>query len=201
MSWTEVVDRVAALDRAGFRAVLEDYKRDRAAGDREHRRRTDVAAGAISPQKLYGVPVALMFFEGVVRLRQSGVAIPGLVEGDPGRIVVEAYPGVVARDLIGRRRYKSDSAGAQTRESFEARCELLSALCGPVGRRRFGLETHVETQVVEDPCGDRIDALVCAVQAAWASMRRASGFGRGSAYDMLEGWIADPVASASTSFE
>lgn len=56
-------------------------------GDKEHRRVTDIAAGSISPQKIYGVPVGLMFFEGAPRLIKSGVTIPILQTGDPSRIV------------------------------------------------------------------------------------------------------------------
>jgi hypothetical protein len=48
-----------------------------------------------------------MFFEGLPRLLDAGVTIPYVQVGDPRRIVVEAYPGVLARQLIGRRSYKS----------------------------------------------------------------------------------------------
>jgi hypothetical protein len=44
-----------------------------------------------------------MFFEGPPRLLDAGVTIPYVQVGDPRRIVVEAYPGVLARQLIGRR--------------------------------------------------------------------------------------------------
>src|SRR5690606_25512079 len=93
-TWQDYVSVASALGREGFRKALDDYRMSRTLGDREHRRSTDVACGSISPQKLYGTPVALMFFEGANRLRQAGVTIPGLVEGAAGRIVVEAYPGV-----------------------------------------------------------------------------------------------------------
>jgi hypothetical protein len=55
---------------------LEVYRSHRPFGDKEHRRKTDIAASSISPQKLYGVPVGLMFFEGAPRLVKSGVTIP-----------------------------------------------------------------------------------------------------------------------------
>src|SRR5690606_35219217 len=97
-----------------FRKALDDYRMSRTLGDREHRRATDVACGSISPQKLYGTPVALMFFEGANRLRQAGVTIPGLVEGAADRIVVEAYPGVLARRILGRRSYKNDDKSKQS---------------------------------------------------------------------------------------
>ena len=78
-------------------------------GDKEHRRQTDFAAGSISPQKLYGVPVGLMFFEGAPRWWKQGSPIPHLQQGDPKRIVIEAYPGVLARQIIDRRKYKDDT--------------------------------------------------------------------------------------------
>ena len=93
---------------------MNSYKEGRIAGDKEHRRATDATAGSISPQKLYGVPVGLMFFEGAPRLLASGVSIPHLHAGDPQRIAIEAYPGVLARQIIGRRSYKSDSRKKQT---------------------------------------------------------------------------------------
>ena len=70
--WAGYVGAAARLDRAGFRQLLDFYKAPRPAGDKEHRRATDVRAGSISPQKLYGVPVALMFFEGGAALAGGG---------------------------------------------------------------------------------------------------------------------------------
>jgi len=75
-SWAGYVEHAARLGKAGFRDALESYRRDRPAGDKEHRRATDIAAGSISPQKLYGTPVGLMFFEGAPRLVRAGVTIP-----------------------------------------------------------------------------------------------------------------------------
>src|SRR5882757_3119967 len=58
---------------------------------RNNLRRTDTLARSLSPQKLFGIPVGKMFFEGAPRLLRSGVTIPALQAGDPIRIVVEAY--------------------------------------------------------------------------------------------------------------
>ncbi|GHC52754.1 hypothetical protein [Neogemmobacter tilapiae] len=63
-TWAVTVAHVSGLTRPAFRAALEDYKRDRPMGDREHSRVFERGTGAASPQKLYGVPVALMFYEG-----------------------------------------------------------------------------------------------------------------------------------------
>ena len=46
-------------------------------------------------------------------------------------------------------------------------------------------------ELVEDPKGDRLDALLCAVQAAWAWLNRDWLVGN-PRIDPVEGWIADP---------
>ncbi|MYD88520.1 MAG: hypothetical protein F4Y14_21605, partial [Acidobacteria bacterium] len=48
--------------------------------------------------------------------------------------------------------------------------------------------------LVGDPTGDSLDALLCAVQAAWAWRNRSWLFGNAARVDPLEGWIADPRA-------
>ncbi len=53
-TWQGYVDHVAQMTRAEFREALDAYRKPREQGDKEHRRRTDSAAGSISPQKLYG---------------------------------------------------------------------------------------------------------------------------------------------------
>jgi len=189
--WAGYVDHAASLGRRGFRDALDAYRAPRAVGDKEHARRDDRAAGSISPQKLYGVPVGLMFFEGARRLRSSGVFVPGLQAGDARRIVVEGYPGVLARHLIGRRSYKNDAKAKQTIALRQARHALLDALRGPPLVESHGLLVDAPDRLAEDPMADELDALVCAAQAAWAWTRRDHGFGQPPEGDPLEGWIAE----------
>lgn len=201
-TWAGYVAHAESLGRAGFRAALDAYRAGRLAGDKEHRRQTDIAAGAISPQKLFGTPVGLMFFEGAPRLCKAGATIPGLQDGDPGRVVVEAYPGVLARALIGRQSYKQDTRSKQTQDQADARRTLLDQLIDGVAGSRYGLRISAPRALTDeltgDPGGDRLDALLCAVQAAWAWTRRDTGFGRPVDSDPLEGWIADPGARGLT---
>lgn len=196
-SWAGHVARAASLGRSGFRAALDAYRAPRAAGDKEHRRATDVAAGAISPQKLHGVPVALMFLEGAPRLLGSGATVAGVHAGDPERIVVEAYPGVLARRLVGRRSYKSDTRSRQTPALLETRREILARLRGGDVVATHGVRVEIRDDradaLVSDPKGDALDALLCAVQAAWAWTRRDAAFGMPPGTDPLEGWIAEPT--------
>ncbi len=57
------------------------------------------------------------------------------------RVALEAYPGLLARELIGRRSYKSDDLQKQTPERHAARADLLAAL--EAGQTRLGLRLSV----------------------------------------------------------
>ena len=195
-SWAGYVEHAARLGKAGFRDALESYRRDRPAGDKEHRRATDIAAGSISPQKLYGTPVGLMFFEGAPRLVRAGVTIPHMQTGDPERIVVEAYPGALARRLVGARSYKNDATAKQTAAHYEARREMLAVIKDDAMRARLDFAVEADGALSDDPGADTLDALLCAVQAAWAWQNRANGYGRPDPVDSLEGWIADAPAAS-----
>ena len=190
--WPDYARLIGGMTRPGFRAALEAYKADRAPGDREHAREFERGSGAVSPQKLYGVPVALMQFEGVPRLFRAGVHVPGLADGDPDRIAVEGYPGVAARALIGRRSYKAEERSRQTPALREARDLLLTLLTGEAGRARFGLSVGAPAWLAEEPGGDPLDALLCAVQAAWIWRIMEKEPARLAGLDLSCGWIADP---------
>jgi hypothetical protein len=192
-TWDAYVAHVQTLGREGFRAALDAYRCTRPPGDKEHRRATDAAVGALSPQKLYGTPVGLMFFEGAPRLREADVTVPGLRTGDPRRIVVEAYPGALARRLIGRRSYKHDDPARQSSERARARGDLLACIQNGGVREAYGIRVTAPADLAEDPTGDRLDALLCAIQAARAWRKRDQGFGLPSCVDPLEGAIAEPV--------
>lgn len=188
--WGPCADFVAGLTRAEFCAMLDKYKEPRQSGDKEHQRLFEKHTGAASPQKLYGVPVAKMFFEAVPRLRQAGLHIPGLCDGDRSRVAVECYPGVAARALIGRQSYKSDSHDSD--QLLAARRDLAAALTGPAGQARFGLNVHLPDGIEAGKSADALDAAICAVQAAWAHRHGFTATGMPNFPDPREGWIADP---------
>jgi len=192
-NWRDYVAHVGKLSRKEFREQLDAYRNARPPGDKEHRRATDIAAGAISPQKLFGVPVGLMFFEGAPRLLASGATVPGVVEGPSDRIVVEAYPGVLARRLIGRVSYKNDSKKKQTLAQLGARRDVLLRLKADDMLATHGVRVVADDDIADDPCGDDLDALLCAVQAAAAWIARDQGFGAPAGLDSNEGWIAEPT--------
>jgi hypothetical protein len=138
-------------------------------------------------------PVAFMLHAGVPRLIEAGAHLPGLHEGDADRVALEAYPGLLARELIGTRSYKSDDKAKQTPERLIARKDIVDAL--EQGRTRLGLRlrlSHAQRDaLVADASGDRLDAVLCMLQAGWASGQPA--WGLPPTLDALEGWIVSAV--------
>jgi hypothetical protein len=171
--------------------MLDAYREARPVGEKYPHRATDRPAGAHSPVKLVNPPVGLMFLEGAPRLLAAGVMIPGLHRGDPARVAVEAYPGLAAR-AVTRQSYKSDASRKQTPARRATRSMLVSRLLcdgGPFGFRLEG-PCGLLRSLTLDPTGDRLDAVLAAMQAAWCQRRRAQGFGMPREVDPLEGWIA-----------
>ena len=105
-------------------------------------------------------PVAYMLHAGVPLLVAAGVHIPGLHDGDRQRVALEGYPGLLARELIGHRSYKSDERARQTPERLIARKDIVAAL--EQGRTRLGLRLSMShalrDAVLADGTGDRLDA-------------------------------------------
>ena len=189
--WTGLVAHCAGMDRLAFRSALDAYRTSRPAGRKYAHRATDYPAGASSPMKLVNPPVALMFHEGARRIRAAGVFVPGLTEGDRLRVAVEAYPGLLARKQLGiRASYKSDTRREHTPARKAVRKKILHALQTgePLGIK-VRVEKGLERQLLKDGSGDTLDALICAVQAAWGWLRRKSNFGLPSRLDRGEGWI------------
>ncbi|HTC05506.1 MAG TPA: DUF429 domain-containing protein [Xanthobacteraceae bacterium] len=192
LTWNGYVTHAQSLGQASFYNALTAYRSDRPYGDREHQRETDRKAKSISPQKLHGVPVARMFFQGAPRLIEAGVTIPGLQVGDPDRIVVEAYPKMLVSKFADGKSYKSDTRKKQTQNRSNVRRELLKKIIGGACLADYGLKVIAPESLAEDPTGDQLDALLCAIQAAWSWSQREKAFGAPSDFDQLEGWIADP---------
>lgn len=188
-SWDALMDRYASLSRGDVRETFAAFCNARPAGAKFAHRATDGPAGSSPSMKWVNPPVALMMHAGVPLLRQAGVHIPGLHDGDRSRVALEAYPGLLARELIGTRSYKADDTARQTPERLIARKDLLDAL--EQGRTRLGLRLRLShamrDTLVADASGDRLDAVLCLMQAAWAAGQPRHGLP--AQVDPLEGWI------------
>jgi hypothetical protein len=194
-AWERYVAKFGSMSRKNFVDLLTDYKSKQPKGSKEHRRITDKKAGSLSPMKLYGVPVGKMFFEGAPRLARSGASILPFVKRSKERIIIEAYPGLVARKAIGRRSYKTDDKRKQSAEQTSARSEIVNWLygrCASSYSMNIELRNELANMAIIDPSGDVLDSVLCAIQAAWAFLKRHNGYGIPSGVDSLEGWIIDP---------
>ena len=188
LDWAANMTHYAGLSRAEIVETFAAFCDARPVGAKFAHRACDGPAGSSPSMKWVNPPVAFMLHAGVAALRGGGVDIPGLQEGDRTRVAVEGYPGLVARALIGRRSYKSDTRAQQTPERLIARKDMVDAL--EQGRWR-GLRlklTHGQRdELVADPQGDKLDAALCLLLAGWADTQPGDGMPAG--VDALEGWI------------
>jgi hypothetical protein len=197
--WAEYVAKVKTLGKEGFEEMLRDYRAGRPIGDKLHYRVTDRLAGAISPMMMVRVPVGKMFFEGAPRLLEAGVSVLPCQPKADERIVLEGYPVLVARRWLGKRGYKSDERKKQTVEQRLARHELLKTLCSSALMAHYGfmlsLSHELMQRLIDEPMGDELDALCCAIQAAWAYSEREHNYSIPAGHER-EGWIVDPALSS-----
>lgn len=200
--WLPLMQHYTALSREQIRETFAAFCDARPAGGKFAHRACDIPAGSSPSMKWVNPPVAYMLHAGVPLLLDAGLHLPGLHEGDVDRIALEAYPGLLAREVLGNRSYKSDEKAKQTAERLIARKDLVEAL--EQGRTRLGLRlrlTHAQRDaLVADASGDRLDAVLCLMQAAWAAGE--PNHGLPADVDPLEGWIVSapgPLPSSSPS--
>ncbi|MFM6985225.1 MAG: DUF429 domain-containing protein [Hydrogenophaga sp.] len=201
-AWAACMAHYASLSRAQIRDTFAAFCDARPVGGKFAHRATDGPAGASPSMKWVNPPVAFMLHAGVPRLIAAGVYLPGLHAGDPARVALEAYPGLMARQVLGKTSYKSDDKARQTPQRLIARRTLAQALeagelplLQAVGLR-LKLSHAQRDELADDACGDRLDAVLCLLQAAWAQTRHEAGhprYGLPEA-DPLEGWIVTASA-------
>ena len=196
-AWLASMHAYAALDRATIRDHFRAYCDARPAGAKFAHRATDGPAGSSPSMKWVNPPVAWMLHAGVPRLIDARLSIPALHDDprqvDTNRVALEGYPGFVAR-AITRASYKSDTRALQTDARRDARECIVRAL--EAGSHRwpirlvFGADDRAA--LIADGSADPLDAVLCAVQAAWAWQQHRDGhsrFGLPADVDPLEGWI------------
>ena len=202
LTWEACIRHYATLSRADIRAIFAGFCDSRPVGGKFAHRATDQPAGASPSMKWVNPPVAFMLHAGVPKLLDADVLLPGLHPqprarpgGDGEHLVaLEAYPGLLARELLGRRSYKSDDRAKQTPDRLIARKDLITGLEAGQTRLRLRLKlTHAQRDaLVDDASGDSLDAVLCLLQVAWGQQQFANGdtlYGLPSELDPLEGWI------------
>jgi len=189
--WLACMRHYASLTRPQIRTTFAAFCAARPAGAKFAHRACDRPAGSSPSMKWVNPPVAYMLHAGVPLLLDAGVSIVAHRHaGDAGRIALEAYPGLLARELIGARSYKSDERAKETGARWLARVAIVEALELGATRLalRLALDDAMRAILIEDASGDSLDAVLCLLQAAWCASR--PRFGLPDAVDPLEGWIA-----------
>lgn len=205
--WPEHIEHLGDLSRKELVAAFKRFCAARPVGGKFAHRACDIPAGASPSMKWVNPPVAFMLHAGATRLHQSGVMIPGLKLGDTERVALEAYPGYLARMVLGRESYKSDDVRKQNGVRRLARQRLVRALLtiplSEIGMvQASGLCLSLELRgaahglCLNDASGDHLDAWLCAIQASVGYLceerEPGSQYGMG-AIDPLEGWIVSVV--------
>jgi hypothetical protein len=191
--WLACMQHYASLPREEIRATFKAFCDARPVGGKFAHRAADLPAGSSPSMKWVNPPVAYMLHAGVPLLLQAGCHFPGLHKGDTDKVALEAYPGLLAREIIGTRSYKSDDKSKQTPERLIARKDILTALETGQTRlkNRLKLSNAQREQLIDDASGDSLDAVLCMLQAHWAYGRHLEGkknYGLPK-FDALEGWI------------
>ena len=190
LSWPELIAHYAGLSREQIRTTFAAFCAARPPGAKFAHRASDRPARASPSMKWVNPPVAYMLHAGAPLLLASGVHLPGLHDGDRRRVALEGYPGLLARELIGTRSYKSDAKARQDEPRRQARTALIDAL--EQGRTRLALRLLLSQSqreaLIDDANADRLDAVLCLMQAAWSAAQ--PNFGLPEQVDPLEGWIA-----------
>lgn len=197
--WLGCVTQFASQDKAQLRALFKAFCDARPVGSKLAHRATDRPAGSSPSMKWVNPPVAWMMHAGLPRLLAAGAHLPAHqplpTTNGPERVALEAYPALLARELLGGAvSYKSDDVSRQTPERWVARKNMLTAL--EQGRTRLDLRLKLTSAqgdtLLADATGDHLDAVLCLVQAAWGWRAHRQGhplWGLPQGIDPLEGWI------------
>jgi hypothetical protein len=212
LQWEPCIGHYASLSRAQIRAHFAAFCDARPPGSKFAHRATDLVARSSPSMKWVNPPVAYMLHAGVPLLLDAGVYFPGLHSDStqnltaqtlPRKVALEAYPGMLAREVLGARSYKSDDKAKHTPERLIARKDLVHAL--EMGHNTLQLRvklTHAQRDVlVDDGSGDALDAVLCLVQTAWGFQQHQLGvprYGLPMDMDPLEGWIVSAKGVLAT---
>ncbi len=191
--WQSCIQHYASLSREQIRTAFKAFCDARPVGGKFAHRAADLPAGSSPSMKWVNPPVAYMLHAGVPLLLQAGCHFPGLHKGNTSKVALEAYPGLLAREIIGNRSYKSDDKLKQTPERLIARKDIITAL--ETGQTRLKIRLKLSNaqreQLIDDASGDSLDAALCMLQAHWAHAQHLAGkrnYGLPK-FDALEGWI------------
>jgi hypothetical protein len=194
--WPAFVEFFCAQPRAALRDTFRRWCDGRPAGDKFAWRKTDKPAGSSPAMRWTNPPVAWMMHAAIGHMLRAGLSFPAHRHPPrrrrpraADRVALEAYPGFTARKVC-RKSYKSDLPAAQTPERARNRRTIITALvAGSAGLDvALAMSPAWSKRLVDDAAGDRLDAVICCLQASHAAALPDDGLPPD--LDPLEGWIA-----------
>jgi signal transduction histidine kinase len=193
--WPSYVQALTRRSRTEFEKKVKAFKSKHSSPYKEPLRFTDVLASAQSPLKLVNAPVAKMFYEGSRKILKSGASILPCHPKKNNRIIIEAYPALLARRFAES--YKSETKDTPSKKS--ARKRIITGILSSDFKAEFGysvkIEDNLKSEMQNDCKGDLLDAVLCSLQAAWAAQQGKPNYGIPEGFKSLtqsEGWIVDP---------
>ncbi len=197
--WSKYVKEIEKWGKNKFETKVQKFKNKKKPGDKEPLRITDALAGAQSPLKLVKAPLVKMFLEGAPRLLASGISVvPCRPRPKENRYAVEAYPALIAKRFTGP--YKTDTKNKDTSQLKASREAILNGIMSSGFHSEFHLTLELETTqretLINEASADQLDAVLCAIQAAWTWRNGKPHFGIPNSKEPLirtEGWIVDPI--------
>lgn len=198
--WEAVVARGRELGAEGFAAEVAAFRDRQPTGQKHPYRAIDRVAGSASPINVVNPPVGRMWQACTPVLLDLDADIRPVRPNLGASITaIEGYAALVAENLAGTRSYKSESATGDTAERRRARKAIVERLgteaCAAAYGVRVRLPASLRFAFLESHRADRLDAVLCAVQAAWAGHQPDLGFPADA--DPLEGWTPDPITVAA----
>lgn len=196
-AWCDYVATIARGGKDKFEFAVQGFIASQPELCKYPRRVTDYKSDSASPLNIVNPPVGKMFFAGAPRLLSSDVNIQPCRPNKDRRVALETYPALAASALAGGKRlsYKSDSPAKANKARTVARQIIVEALGDPERMKSYGfsvaIPSRLQSDLIVDSSGDRLDAVLCAVQAAWAYKQREKNWGIPTGY-AHEGWIVDP---------
>lgn len=207
-TWESYVRHIGSLEKSAFERAVYSYMEARPQGKKLCYRETDRQANAQSPIRLTFVPVGKMFFRLAPIIERSEATVFPVKSGSAARSILEAYPALIARAVLGKKPYK-EGKPEQRAERRANRLELTSALLAlckaqygftltyaehaashPTPKQENATVTLQEKMIL-DWRGDIIDAVLCALQTARASLLPEFGLSNLPAAARNEGWILE----------
>ena len=194
--WKNYAQKLTRRPRSEFEKKIKRFKLKHTSPYKEPLRFTDLLASAQSPLKLVNPPVAKMFYEGSKIILKSGASILPCLPKNTNRIILETYPALIARRFA--KSYKSERK--ETSQHKLNRKKIISGILSSKFKDEFGFTVNIESalkkELENDTKGDFLDAVLCSLQAAWASKKGKPHYGSPQTCRNLmrsEGWIVDPA--------